>query len=515
MTKNSKKSTRYTAPPVAPPAPRHNSSDSENSDIEDRSHSRTSTSSVEEEQVKESNGNGVRSTFTKESTGNFLTRVSSIPLIHDSVSTLHSYAKDNKYGRYALDTAGSAVETVNKYTEPYQTRLQPHLQPHISKVDQLATKSLDIFENTFPIVTKPTAEIVTQVKKPIVYVEESSKNAYTQIQSTIDTRVTAPVKSVTNSISSTASSTVNSITSTAASTRDQVAAVAISTRDTITNRAVSTRDQITTAATSTATNIATTVNSHATPLVNGLETIVDRVLPASVDSDKTPVGQSNQATRVVDLGRTVTRRVTRRVGVAVSPVTQTAQEYRASVEKNPVVVKSKDQIHALNTRLSALLDSLRVHTKALQENVQKGSREASAGVQSRVSELSSKVLAEVDSLSIYLKEHSPALPESVQVRIQPLMTFVNDRYVVVKTEIVKTDVSAIQKARNILHLTTEETLPILQSAAKDIRESLGQYQVKAQESVHNGYVKVQEVNSYVQVAAARAVHSARVILVGK
>ncbi|KAF9150280.1 hypothetical protein BG015_007920 [Linnemannia schmuckeri] len=514
MPKNSKKAARYTAPAAAP-APRHNSSDSENSDIEDRSHSRTSTSSVEEEQVKESNGNGVRATSTKESTGNFLTRVSSIPLIHDSVSTLHSYAKDNKYGRYALDTAGSAVETVNKYTEPYQTRLQPHLQPHISKVDQLATKSLDIFENTFPIVTKPTAEIVTQVKKPIVYVEESSKNAYTQIQSTIDTRVTAPVKSVTNSISSTASSTVNSITSTAASTRDQVAAVAISTRDTISNRAASTRDQITIAATSTATNIATTVNTHATPLVNGLETIVDRVLPASADSEKTPVGQSNQATRVVDLGRTVTRRVTRRVGVAVSPVTQTAQEYRASVEKSPVVVKSKDQIHALNTRLSALLDSLRAHTKELQENVQKGSREASTRVQSRVSELSSKVLAEVDSLSAYLKEHSPTLPESVQVRIQPLMTFVNDRYVVVKTEIVKTDVSAIQKARNILHLTTEETLPILQSAAKDIRESLGQYQVKVQESVHKGYVKVQEVNSSVHLAAARAVHSARVILVGK
>ncbi|KAK3823674.1 MAG: hypothetical protein JOS17DRAFT_687576 [Linnemannia elongata] len=440
MTKNNKKSARYTAPAAAP-APRHNSSDSDNSDIEDRSHSRTSTSSVEEEQVKESNGNGVRPTSTKESTGSFLTRVSSIPLIYDSVSTLHSYAKDNKYGRYALDTAGSAVETVNKYTEPYQTRLQPH----ISKVDQLATKSLDIFENTFPIVTKPTAEIVTQ----------------------------------------------------------------------ITTVATSTANNITNAATSTATTIATTVNTHATPLVNGLETIVDRVLPAGVDSEKTPVGQSNQATRVVDLGRTVTRRVSRRVGVAVSPVTQTAQEYRASVEKSTVVVKSKDQIHALNTRLSALVESLRAHTKELQENVQKGSREASTRVQSRVSELSGKVLAEVDSLSAYLKEHSPSLPESVQIRIKPLVTFVNDRYAVVKTEISKPDVSAIQKARNILHLTTEETLPILQSAANDIRESLGQYQVKVQESVHQGYVKVQEVNSSVHLAAARAVHSARVILVGK
>ncbi|KAF9125317.1 hypothetical protein BGW39_007508 [Mortierella sp. 14UC] len=519
MTKRSQKASRLNAPAAAPapaPAPRHNSSGSDNSDIEDRSHSRTSTSSVEEEQVKELNGNGVRATTTtKESTGSFLTRVSSIPLIADSVSTLHSYAKDNKYGRYALDTAGSAVVTVNKYTEPYQTRLQPHLQPHISKVDQLATKSLDLFENTFPIVTKPTAEIVTQVKKPIVYVEESSKNAYTQIQSTIDTRVTAPVKSVTNSITSTAASTRDQITTRAASTRDQVAAVAISTRDTITNRAVSTRNQITTAATSTATTIATTVNTHATPLVDGLETIVNRVLPAGADSEKTSEGQSNQATRVVDLGRSVTRRVTRRVSVAVSPVTQTAHDIRVAAEKNTVVVKSKDQLHALNTRLSALVESLRAHTKELQLNVQNGSREASTRVQTRVSELSSKVLAEVDSLSVYLKEHSPALPEYVQLRIQPLMTFVNDRYVVVKTEIVKNDVSAIQKARNILHLTTEETLPILQNAANDVRQSLVQYQVKVQEGVHKGYLKVQEVNSKVHLVAARAVHSARVIFVGK
>lgn len=502
MTKRSQNKSARNNAPTAPavPAPRNNSSDSDNSDIEDRSHSRTSTSSVELEQVKELNGNGVAPTPAKESTGSFLTRVGSIPLIYDSVSTLHSYAKDNKYGRYALDTAGSAVVTVNKYTEPYQTRLQPH----ISKVDQLATKSLDMFENTFPIVTKPTAEIVTQVKKPIVYVEESSKNAYTQIQSTIDTRVTAPVKSVTNSI-----------TSTAASTRDQVAAVAISTRDTITTRAASTRDQITTAATSTATTIVTTVNTHATPLVNGLETIVDRVLPAGIDSEKTPVGQNNQAARVVDLGRTVTRRVGRRVGVVVSPVTQTAHEYRVSVEKSPVVVKSKDQINALNTRLTALLDSLRAHTKELQENVQKGTRETSTRVQSRLSELSGKVLAEVDSLSVYLKEHSPSLPESVQNRIKPLMSFVNDRYVVVKTEIVKNDVSAVQKARNILNLTTEETLPILQSAAKDVRESLGQYQVKVQESLHKGYVKLQDVNSSVQVAATHAFQNARYIVVGK
>ncbi|KAI1310204.1 hypothetical protein EDD11_003882 [Mortierella claussenii] len=473
---------------------RYSSSDSDNSEIDDRNHSRTSTSSVEEEIIKGSNGKAIRKTTTTTTTrtlsstsstsseketeevvaqAGFIARVSSLPLIHDSVSTLHSIAKDNKYSRYALDTAGSAVETVSKYTEGYQKTLQPH----ITKVDQIASKSLDLLETTFPIVTKPTSEIVDQVKKPIVYVEESSKNAYTQIQSTIDARVTIPVKTVTSNIATTAAST---------------------------------RDQITTAATTTATNIAATVNTHATPLVDSLETIVNRYLPADAEVEQTAAGQSNQAARVVDLTRNVSLRVSRRVSVSVAPITQSAQDLRKAAESNATLVKSKESIHALNIRLNTLVESLRLHAKELQDNVQKVPGEATQRVQT----LSTSLLAEIDSLSVYLKEHSPKLPEYVQVRLEPLVGFVNDRYVTVKGEIVKPDVSALQKARNILHLTTEETLPILQSAAQDVKESLLQYQISIQENVHRGLSKVQEVNSSVSDAAVRAVQSARVTLVG-
>jgi hypothetical protein len=114
-----------------------------------------------------------------------------------------------------------------------------------------------------------------------------------------------------------------------------------------------------------------------------------------------------------------------------------------------------------------------------------------------------------------LKEHSPTLPDYVQARLQPLVSFVNERYVVVKGEIVKTDLSAVQKARNILHLTTEQTLPVLQHAAEEIRLSLVGYQIKAQEGVHKGIEKAKDINSSINVASSRAYHSARVILVGQ
>ncbi|KAG0358678.1 hypothetical protein BG005_002012 [Podila minutissima] len=489
------------------------SSESDRSDID----SRTSASSVEEETILKSTKTTTTTTTTtttssssdseKESSG-FIARVTALPLIHDSVSTLTSYAEANKYSKYALDTAGSAVATASKYTEGYQSRLQPH----ISKVDQMATKSLDLLENTFPIVTKPTAEIVAEVKKPIVYVEESSKNAYTQIQSTIDTHVTVPVKSVTSNIASTATSTANSIATTATSTANSIASSAASTRENITTRATSTANNLTLAASSTASSIASQVNTRAVPLVNGLETIVNHYLPQSSDSEseETTVGEANQATRIIDLSRSVSRRVSRRVSVSVSPVTQSAQELRRAAESNAVVIRSKESIQSLNVRLTALLETLRVHAKELQENVQEVPGKAST----RVTELSSSVLAEIDSLSLYLKEHRSKLPEYVQTRLEPLAGFFNDRYVLVKGEITKSDVPALQRARNILHLTTEETLPILQNAAQDVRESLLQYQAIVQENVNKGLTKVQTVNSSVSEAAARAVQSARVTLVG-
>ncbi|KAF9988459.1 hypothetical protein BGZ65_003907 [Modicella reniformis] len=439
------------------------SSESEASDVEERNHSRTSTSSLEEDQVNKQNGHAQANGH--ESAG-FITR------------TLNSY----KYSRIALDTAGSAVETVNKYTEPYQKRLQPHLQPTISKVDQLAVRSLDLVQDKFPIVTKPTSEIVTTVKKPISYVEESSKSAYTQIQTTIDTRVTAPVKSVTSSIASTASSTANKVTSTA---------------------------------TSTANNIASKVNVHATPLVDGLEAAVGRYLPADADSDSEDAPQTNQVTRVAGIGRAVSRRVGRRVGGAVAPVTQSAKELRTRAEQNTVVVKSKDQLNALNTHLTTLLDSLQKHSKELSDNVQKVPREASHRVHTHITELSAKVVTELDTLTKYLKEHSPSLPDPVQARIQPLVTFVNERYVVAKDEWSKKNLSAIQKARNILHLTTEETLPILRGVVLDVKSALDKYQGKAQETIQKGYLKVQEVQSSANLAVASAYHAVHVILVGK
>ncbi|KAF8923138.1 hypothetical protein BGZ58_003305, partial [Dissophora ornata] len=132
----------------------------------------------------------------------------------------------------------------------------------------------------------------------------------------------------------------------------------------------------------------------------------------------------------------------------------------------------------------------------------------------RVQSLSGSLLTEIDSLSVYLKENGPKLPEFVQLRLEPLVSFVNDRYETVKGEVAKPDVSAMQKARNILHLTTEETLPILQNAVQDVKESLLQYQIATQENVQRGLSKVQEVNTSMSDAAARTLQSARVTLVG-
>ncbi|KAG0234325.1 hypothetical protein BGW42_006717 [Actinomortierella wolfii] len=488
---------------------RSNSSASENSDVEDRQHSRTSTSSVEEEHIK-SNGhaapasNGPAEVEANGTSSGFFAKVAAIPLVQDSVT----YAKESKYGKYAIDTASSAALTVSKYTEPVQKTLQPHLQPHLTKVDELATKSLEYVEHKFPIVTQPTTEIVTQVKKPITYVEVTSKNAYTQLQSTIDERVTTPVKTVTSSIASKANATRTQITNAASTTVTNIQTAATSTATTIQARA-----------TTTAANVAQGLNTRATPLIDGFEKVVDHYLPAEEDTKPSP--QSNQAARVVELTRSVSTRVTRKV--ASSPIVQGG---RRRVENSAAINKSKESVQQLNARLAALVETLRLQAKELQENVSKIPSDASAATRTRVQHLNSAVLAQIDSLSVYLKEKSPSLPESVQRRLEPLKVFITDRYVTVKGELAKKDITLLQKTRNILQLTTEETLPILQNAAKDIRESLASYQVAAQENIQVGINKAKEVNSTVvtkvqdltssiQAAVARTMHGVHVIAVGK
>ena len=66
---------------------------------------------------------------------NFVTRVTSLPILKDSVSTVQLYASKSSIGRYALSTAESTFESAKKYSsqQPYVQSAYDYLAPQLRK----------------------------------------------------------------------------------------------------------------------------------------------------------------------------------------------------------------------------------------------------------------------------------------------------------------------------------------------------------------------------------------------
>lgn len=91
---------------------------------------------------------------------NFVSRVSSIPIIQDITSR-------TSLGRFAISTANSTLSTVNKYQPKYvKSYYEQYIQPHIEKADELGCRSLDLIQKKYPVVNQPTSEIIQNVTTP-------------------------------------------------------------------------------------------------------------------------------------------------------------------------------------------------------------------------------------------------------------------------------------------------------------------------------------------------------------
>lgn len=89
-----------------------------------------------------------------------LDRVTSIPLVHDSITAVQSTLQNYTPTAYAYAT--SLTSTAYNLSTPLQTRLAPL----IVGADGIALKGLDVAEKTFPTpFTIKTEEVVEGVKK--------------------------------------------------------------------------------------------------------------------------------------------------------------------------------------------------------------------------------------------------------------------------------------------------------------------------------------------------------------
>jgi len=121
-----------------------------------------------------------------------LTRVASIPLINDSLTTLHSTLSNNAYTRTPYHAAQAIGSRAYRVSEPIQARLAPV----IIRADGFANQAIDAIETRYPYpFTTPTEEIYNDLKKNGDYAVDVANK-------TIDERVKSPAYGLAQGIDS-------------------------------------------------------------------------------------------------------------------------------------------------------------------------------------------------------------------------------------------------------------------------------------------------------------------------
>lgn len=135
------------------------------------------------------NGHAKKEVITKktEKQKRFVERVTSFPLVQESVSTMHAYANRSSIGRFALDKANSTLATVSQYTQPpkyVQTYYEQYVQPHLERADALGCRSLDLIQEKFPAVNHSSREILRDIHGR--YITEPAQEANKRLASVVD-----------------------------------------------------------------------------------------------------------------------------------------------------------------------------------------------------------------------------------------------------------------------------------------------------------------------------------------
>lgn len=120
-------------------------------------HSEQSTSVATEDKMAQVNGEKPASAF--------LHHLYSYPVVADSISTF----KANPYGAKSLDLTTQGYEKLGKPILPYLTKPYSYVSPYVHKADSLGDSTLSTIDSKFPVVKKPTKEIIDDGKAVVFY----------------------------------------------------------------------------------------------------------------------------------------------------------------------------------------------------------------------------------------------------------------------------------------------------------------------------------------------------------
>ncbi|CAO3630004.1 unnamed protein product [Cunninghamella blakesleeana] len=365
----------------------------------------------------ESNGHAAKENNTEkkqQTKTHFVSRVTSIPLVHDGVSTVSNLANKTYIGRFAINTANSTLSTVGKYTSQQpayvQSYYESYVQPHLEKADQLGCKSLDLLETRFPIVKEPTSKLVDVVRQPSSQVIDGVK---VRLDSTVTT-VKLP---------------------------------------------------------------ATYANKRLVSVVNGVEALVDKYLPPSEENKSRDINNekdskeedANQIYRAYGVLNQATFRLTQKVTDQVKSTASAIPKQTndlAQSQYTKVSVLLQTTTENLKSVQATLTQSIAVYAEATSKKLPPGVQEKithlHASTTERLQGLTNQVSVQLNQVVTFVKSQSQP-PEWLKTRVLSLVDIANHQFELVRAEYARTDIAYSEKAKNVAHGLQNQVLPVLQT----------------------------------------------------
>ncbi|KAG2182028.1 hypothetical protein INT43_006954 [Umbelopsis isabellina] len=357
---------------------------------------------------------------------NFFSRLASIPVVHDSWTTVYHYVNENSIGRYALTSTEGTIQKASGIIAPYMERYSEQLKA----MDDMGNKSLDYVEQNYGVINKPTAEIFANVTEPVRQVRTTAKGYF---DNTVYV-VTRPVDLATHSI------------------------------------------------------------------LDNLEYAVDRVLPQQKktvkrskkknDDEKKPVSQQERAyTLALDTkSRLISRFPT------VEHIPSSRKELEQTLKANALLKGAFDRMERLDQSLrysytqttdltkKTLTEPLTQQFGTISKHMHDNYEAARSFADASVNGITAELVAHMDTTIDFVKTHNTYFPELVRNRLQPLLNFAGQEYDIIRAQLLNTDISTMQKARNVLGLSKDQIMPLLQESMDALHEELRYYQVYADKS---------------------------------
>ncbi|KAG2173477.1 hypothetical protein INT44_007068 [Umbelopsis vinacea] len=334
----------------------------------------------------------------------FFSRLVSIPVVKDSLTTVYHYVNENSLGRYALNSTEGTLQKASVIVAPYVERFSDQLKT----MDEMGYKSLDYVEQ-YTMVNKPTAELLANVTEPVRQVRTTAKG---YLDTTVHV-VTWPV------------------------------------------------------------------DRAAQGILDNLEYAVDRVLPATEATTKQPNHPLTQQERAYSLAIDTKARLMSRLPVDQIPRSRT--ELQQTLQANTLLQGAFDRLQKLDQSLRQTTEATKRNITApietLSKTVHTRYEAARSFTDQRINNVTAELVAHLDHTIAYVQKHNHLFPEAVRTRLQPLVSFAGQEYDIVREQILKTDISSVQKAKNVLALSTNYILPLMKDSMDALHEELRYYRV--------------------------------------